>query len=97
MLQNVLQPGAVERCAAAKVTEIMRNQIEAIALGRAVPSEVDNHGIFGLRLSGEIGERLGLSRERVRQIEAVALARLRAGATSSGAMASGPFDFDDAA
>jgi RNA polymerase primary sigma factor len=45
---------------------------------------------------GEIGERIGLSRERVRQIEVAALARLRAGAIESRA-ASGPFDFDDAA
>jgi RNA polymerase primary sigma factor len=45
---------------------------------------------------GEIGERLGLSRERVRQIEAAALARLRAGVIGRRAV-SGPFDFDDAA
>jgi len=39
---------------------------------------------------GEIGARLGLSRERVRQIEAAALMRLRASAT--GGCPSGPFD-----
>jgi RNA polymerase sigma factor (sigma-70 family) len=44
---------------------------------------------------GEIGKRLGLSRERVRQIEAAALARLRSSALSR--RADGTFDFDDAA
>ena len=51
--------------AAARITKVVRDQVELILLRRAVPGKVDDDGIFRLRMLGQLregGRDLGLRR-----------------------------------
>ena len=58
VLENSLQTCVVESLRIAGVAEIVGNQIEASALGRAMAGKIDNHCIFGLDLGWKTSEQL---------------------------------------
>ena len=48
MRENCLESVFIQLAATAGVTKIVRDQIEALSLGRAVAGEVDDDRVFGL-------------------------------------------------